>query len=258
MASRIAIVAAVLALLAAAGYYFVLRPRLEPPPPPPASAPRVEAPAAKGEPKYPIGADAQPLPKLGESDPALRESIFRLIDPAAVAKFFFLEEIVRRTVATVDALPHETLARRIDPVKPIGGAFLTVGKDDTLSIGPKNYARYVPFVKMAEAIDRPKLVAAYVHFYPLFQQAYVDLGYPNGYFNDRLVEVIDHLLASPEAKEPVLLVTPHVLYEFADVDLEALSSGQKIMVRIGAENAARLKAKLRELRAEVVAASVKR
>lgn len=27
----------------------------------------------------------------------------------------------------------------------------------------------------------------YVRLYPLFQKAYVELGYPNGYFNDRLI-----------------------------------------------------------------------
>ena len=253
MALRLLVVALVAAALAAAGYYF-LRPWLEKPPPPPAPVPRVEAPAPKAEgPKYPIGADEAPLPKLGESDAALRESLFRLIDPAAVAKFLDLNDIVRRAVATVDALPRETLARRIDPVKAIGGAFLTIGKDDTLSIGPKNAGRYGAFVKMAESLDTSKVVAAYVHFYPLFQQAYVELGFPNGYFNDRLIEVIDHLLAAPEPKDPVLLVAPHVLYEFADVDLEALSAGQKIMVRVGADNEARLKAKLKEIRAEIVA-----
>ena len=49
-----------------------------------------------------------------------------------------------------------------------------------------------------ESVDTGRLAALYVRFYPLFQQAYRDLGYPNGYFNDRLVEVIDHLLVTPE------------------------------------------------------------
>jgi hypothetical protein len=257
MPLRILVAVLVIGAFAAAGFYF-LRPWLERPPAPPAPVPRVEAPAPKAEgPKYPIAADEAALPKLGESDPTMRESLFRLIDPAAVAKFLDVNDIVRRSVATVDALPRETLARRINPVKAIGGAFLTVGKDDTLSVGPRNANRYTPFMKMAESLDTPKVVAAYVHFYPLFQQAYVELGFPNGYFNDRVVEVIDHLLAAPEPKDPVLLVTPHVLYEFADVDLEALSAGQKIMVRVGADNEARLKAKLQEIRAEIVANSKK-
>ena len=78
------------------------------------------------------------------------------------------------------------------------------------------------------------------------------LGYPSGYFNDRLVAVIDHLLDTPEVKGPIKLVVPHVLYEFADPALQERSAGQRAMLRIGPENAARLKAKMREVRAALV------
>jgi hypothetical protein len=64
--------------------------------------------------------------------------------------------------------------------------------------------------------------------------------------------VIDHLLAARLIEGPVKLVQRKVLYEFADPELEALSAGQKIMIRIGPENAARLKAKLLEIRRELV------
>src|SRR2546427_2937477 len=88
----------------------------------------------------------------------------------------------------------------------------------------------------------------YVRFYPWFQRAYQDLGYPSGYFNDRLIDVIDNVLATPETSTPVALVQSHVLFEFANPDFEALSAGQKIMVRVGGENAAQIRIKLRELR----------
>jgi len=55
-------------------------------------------------------------------------------------------------------------------------------------------------------LDNHKLIAVYVEYYPLFQQAYDDLGYPSAYFNDRLVEVIDHLLETPDTKDPMLRV----------------------------------------------------
>jgi hypothetical protein len=92
----------------------------------------------------------------------------------------------------------------------------------------------------------------YVHFYPLFQAAYRDLGYPNGYFNDRLVETIDDLLAAPEVLAPVALVTPHAMYQYADPALEERSAGQKIMIRIGAANEARIKARLRAVRSALL------
>jgi hypothetical protein len=43
------------------------------------------------------------------------------------------------------------------------------------------------------------------------------------------------------------------MYEFDDPELEDLSAGQKLLVRMGPENAAVLKAKLREIRRELVA-----
>jgi len=99
--------------------------------------------------------------------------------------------------------------------------------------------------------DTDRIVETYQRFYPLLQQAYVSLGYPDGYFNDRVVEVIDHLLATPQPEEPILLIRPHVLYQYADADLEALSSGQKLLIRTGSNNTASIKQFLGELRARI-------
>ena len=97
-------------------------------------------------------------------------------------------------------------------------------------------------------------MAVYARAYPLFQQAYVELGYPDGHFNTRLVQVIDHLLAAPEPAAPLRLVVPHVLFEYADPALEAESAGRKVLFRMGNANAAKVKSKLAELRAALVRA----
>ena len=120
-----------------------------------------------------------------------------------------------------------------------------------MAISPQNAARYAPLVRAFEAVNAEKLVALYVRFYPLFQEAYREQGYPNAYFNDRLVQALDMLIATREAPGQLAIAQPKVLYEFADPALEALPSGQKILLRMGPENAARVKAKLREIRALV-------
>ena len=251
--ARTVLVVALLLLLAAGGAYYFLRPWFEHGvlPPPPAS----EVPAAKAAqgPRYPIGVEARPLPRLNDSDPALQEAIANLFGPQSLGKFFQIEDTVRHAVATIDNLPRKTFVARLSPVKPVGGLLATTGSGEALAIAPANAARYTPFVRMAESVDTGKLVATYVHFYPLFQQAYMELGFPNAYFNDRLVEVIDHLLDTPDVKGPVKLVVPHVLPEFADPELEERSAGQKILIRMGPENAARIKAKLRDIRRDVTA-----
>ena len=226
------------------------------PPPssaPPAAAPAAPAPSAEPAIRYPIQDEGkkEPLPALNESDPAMKEALGSVWDAKALEQFFQLKDFIRRAVATIDNLPRSKVALRIVPVTRAAGPFLTAGKDASLAVSPDNAARYAPYVRLADAVDARKLVALYVRHYPLFQQAYQELGYPKGYFNDRLVEVIDHLLAAPEVKAPVRLVRPKVFYLYADPELEARSAGQKILMRVGSENAARLKAKLRELRGEL-------
>ena len=54
-----------------------------------------------------------------------------------------------------------------------------------------------------------------------------------------------------EVKGEVPSTRPWTRYEFADPELEALSAGQKIMVRVGPENERRLKAKLAQFRQQV-------
>jgi hypothetical protein len=180
-------------------------------------------------------------------------ALSKLLGVEAFRRFLEPEDLARRFVATVDNLPRESYATRLNPVKPIGGPLVVSGGGDGLSIAPANSARYAAFVRIAESVDPATAVAVYKRFYPLFQQAYVELGYPNGYFNDRLVAVIDRLLATPEVRGPIRVTVPHVLYEFADPELQERSAGQKALIRMGPENAARLKARLRELRAALVA-----
>lgn len=227
-----------------------------------------ESPAAPAEPaiRHPIeearpadeppAVPAEPLPALAESDRAMRQALKGLFR-GRPENFFYLEDIIHRFVATVDNLPRKELPLRLMPVKPVAGRPLTAGKGEKLSLSPKNAARYAPYVRLVEGVPTALLVTAYVRFYPLFQEQYEKLGYPGKYFNDRLVEVIDHLLAAPEVQEPVRLSQPKVLYEFADPKLEELSAGQKILVRMGSANAAKVKAKLREIRTALVSRAPK-
>lgn len=244
-----------LAMIAAAAALYYLRPWDSTRPPiPQAQAPApTPSPAAQG-PRFPLPApppEEKPLPKLNESDATMLEALSSLMGAKAVASFIQPESLIRHIVVTIDNLTRQTFAPQMSPMKLPGGALRTTGKGDTLAISRENYARYTPYVRLADALDTKRAVQMYTRFYPLFQQAYVDLGFPDGHFNDRFVEVIDHLLATPEVKGPVQLVVPHVLPEYADPALQERSTGQKLLIRMGPENAARVKAKLKELRAEL-------
>jgi len=162
---------------------------------------------------------------------------------------FIFKDLIRRLVVTIDNLPRSKLPQRDLPVPPLAGEFEVKQQGGgRAEIDAANYRRYDGYVSLIESLDANELAEVYFRYYPLFQQAYADLGYPHAYFNDRLVAAIDDLLAAPRVDGPVALVQPAVMYKYADPKLEALSAGQKLMLRIGPENAERIKAKLRDLR----------
>jgi len=242
------------------GWYFWLTRQPAPPAPPPAvTAPQpVEtAPATAPPPqpaiKNPIETPptAAALPGLDQSDAAIAEALADVFGARALHGLLNTDQVIHRIVATIDNLPRQKASVETWPVKPVGGRFLVAQSGDNMVIRADNAIRYAAYMQLVNAVDTAKLVAVYVKFYPLFQQAYRDLGYPQGYFNDRLVEVIDDLLAAPDPSPPVPVNAPHAMYQYVDPGLEARSAGQKIMVRIGPTNEAAMKAKLRDIRKAV-------
>jgi hypothetical protein len=248
-------------LAASAVFFYLWRQNASQPPAlatpanqPPAAAeatPAIRHPIEDAQGTATANTETKPLPALMVSDTTLQNTLADLFGPASLGKVFYEDAIIHRFVTTVDNLPRKTIPSRNLPVKPIAGPLATSAKDDNIAISADNASRYTPYVRMAESIDAKSLVAAYVHFYPLIQQDYRDLGYPKGYFNDRLIEAIDDLLAAPEVKDSLQVVQPKVLYQYADPELEARSAGQKIMIRMGNENAAKVKTKLQEIRREL-------
>lgn len=217
------------------------------------------------EPKNPIDAIALPasgLPTVADSDTRVMTALVDLLGSQNVAEFVQFDGVVRRFVATIDNLPREQAPASAWPVQPTRQRFVTEGKGEAQTIAANNAARYNPIVLLAGSVDPAKAAKAYARLYPLFQKAYEELGYPGRYFNDRLIGVIDHLLQAPEPAGPVQVrlvevkgnvssQRPWVRYEYADPQLESLSSGQKIMVRVGLENERKLKASLRGFREQI-------
>ena len=246
--------ASVLALLV---FYFLKQ--APPEPQRPAAVAEEATPPEEEGPRYPVeeitvpesvaGGRLVPLPPLDDSDAYFALELADVFD-GGIEDLLVDEALIEKVVATVDNLPRQRLAERLRPLDGVEGSFEVEpgSTPDTYRPSARNYARYDTLVAMFTAPPPDAIVATYRRFYPLLQEAYVNLGYPEGYFNDRVVEVIDLLLATPIPAEPPELVRPHVLYEYADEELEALSSGQKLLLRIGPEHAEAVKARLAEIR----------
>ncbi len=230
--------------------------------PAPAPVPTAPSPVVPSEPaiRHPIEAPASPA--SGASPPAATDTESVLTDlfgrKSALGMFQF-DDFPRRVVATVDNLGRSHAPSRMWPVKPTDGRFMTEQLGDAEVISADNGLRYTPFVLLIETVDLRQLVVAYKKLYPLFQRAYEELGFPKRYFNDRVVEVLDQLAATPDVNGPIKVHPPTVngpvrpqrpwlLYEFTDPALHSLTAGQRIVLRTGPVNERRLKSKLAELR----------
>lgn len=260
------IAAAIAVLVAAGGAYWWYSSRSTPvvgeitrPAPIAERPPAIEHPVAPSE-------SSDPLPPLADSDAYLQRQLRALSGDApapgdasrpndakeasaALPAGLRLDRLARRFVASVDALTREGVPIDLRMLAPVKGRLIVGGTEDAPVLDPKNGERYEPYVRWLEKLDAARVGETYRQAYPLLQAAYEELGYPNKYFNDRLVAVIDDLLATPDVRGPIALARPHVLYVYADATLEQRSAGQKAMLRLGPERAARVKAKLKELRA---------
>ncbi|MEO7245127.1 MAG: DUF3014 domain-containing protein [Rubrivivax sp.] len=242
----------------------------EPPAPPASETSAVAPPAAATVVVEPASAAASvaaetstALPTgitpLAAGDAAVQQALVDLLGKPAVLQWLLTDDFSDRIAATVDNLGRGHVAPRVWPVVPSAGRF-TVGADGR--IAPENAQRYDAFVRQVEAVDPAAAALLYRRMLPQLQTSFEGLGYPQQRFDARLRAVIDGLLATParngpievtltEVKGPVPSERPWVRYEFADPALEALPSGQKLMLRIGDDNRRRLQAWLRRFRAEI-------
>ena len=191
-----------------------------------------------------------PLPKLDESDESVEKALSRITGIDRL-KLLLNDAIVRRIVVTVANEKEQKFPQEFSPFKPIEKQFVVDGNEETSTLSNQNYIRYAPYIQLVKAMDYQKLASFYIHHYSLFQTAYQELGTP-GYFNDRLIEAIDDMLKTPQVAGPIKLVQPKVYYQFSDPQLESLTAGQKLLIRIGPENAVLVKSKLKEFRKFVI------
>jgi hypothetical protein len=278
-----AIIGLVIILLGAAAWYFFSTQKapnaapapaqpviIEPTPPAPEPEPEsrgLPAPeAAVLEPEPEPLMEAEPLPPLNESDGLVLQSLSAMLGEASVMQFLLDEELISRFVASMDALTSRQVPGQIMAVRGLGGELKASADEQPeklilnaegdpipqFILSPDNYQRYAGQVEMFEAADTEELLALYQNLAPLLGQAWAELGYPEESFEERLVEVIDSLLATPDVQTPIRLIKPEAFYLFADPALEALPAGQKVLLRMGPENAGRVKVKLSEIRSILV------
>jgi hypothetical protein len=198
----------------------------------------------------PKGQTSTPLPapdkELVQAS-GIPEALVALFGSEPVLRFLATTDFPRRAVATLDSLGRDHAPVAAWPVLPAPGRFLVDNASGSQYISERNSRRYEPFVAFIAAVDAARAVDLYRRMYPLLMQAYREIGFGGQSLNDRVFEVIDLLLATPEPSTrlevsltqvigPIPSASPWTRYEYADGNLQRLAAGQKILLRVGPEN----------------------
>ncbi len=195
------------------------------------------------------------LPPLNASDAIVRGWVAALSANRDFARWLIPDQLIRKFVSAVD-----NIAENEDPIAHIRHLapptrFQAMGPRTALVADPKSYHRFDAFASVVASIDATAGARLYLNLGPLFDDAYAELGHSKGEFHQTLARALGRLIATPAAPRRFDLVRQKVFFAFADPQLEALAPAQKMMIRMGPDNRAKVQAKLEEFRAALEAAT---
>lgn len=203
----------------------------------------VEAPAPEPEPE----AELVQLPSLNNSDGFVLEKIRAFQNGAQVINLLRNEQLIRSFVVLVENISRETFPQTGLPYRGMSEEMPVTSLDDNLFVmDAAAYRRFDEIIDTFVSVDTGAAMAVYRTLSPLFQQAYSEIGYRDVSFDDTLKQAIQIVLRTDLPAGPYQLVKPSVMYLYADASIENLSDVHKQLIRIGPENTARLKNKLRQ------------
>ncbi|MCF2899214.1 DUF3014 domain-containing protein [Pseudoalteromonas sp. SSMSWG5] len=193
--------------------------------------------------------EVEPLPTLNESDEVVVARMDELLSDQ-VMSLMVTDDLIRRGVVYVDNIAKGKVALSHAPVERPKESFKVI-EGDILTIDPNSYERYTPYVKLFTSLSAAQVIRMYDEYKPLINEAYAEIGYEGDAFTGTLEEAIDVLLDTPEPKGEMPLVRNSVTYQYAYSEWENLPDAQKQLLRMGPENMKKVKAALRNIKAEL-------
>ena len=225
--------------------------KLEPPPaalvlPP---APDIPVHVAEPEPQpQPQEATKPAAVTLEQSDQALRLALANAGESNLIKTTLTADNLVQRCAGVVDGLSQGHIPYKALPIKPPAEKFAILTVDKQSFMDPASYQRYDAYASAIAGLNTDTLVSAFNVFRPLLEQAYAGLGYPAEEFDNALIRSLDRILATPVLHEPLAVKRKESVYLHVDSRLEALSGVQKLLLRTGPDNTARIKSQATALR----------
>ncbi len=245
--AQLVIVIAVVAVLIAAALFFFDRDGQapgDPTGPNSATDPRPTPPPAPTV-VEPVAPPFEP-PPLDASDDAVREQAETLLDQD-VRPLLGTAEIIRTWVAALDNIAEGRNPRQHLNFLAPRSAFQVERSEGRVYMAAENYRRFDHLAETVAGLDADDLVTFYSRFAPLADEAYQQLGYPEGEFESVLRRSVRRLLRTPILEGEVELRPEVQTYSFLDPQLESLPPAQKSFLRMGPRNMRLVQMKLREV-----------
>ncbi len=199
----------------------------------------------------PPPATARELPPLDGLDPVVRELINGLTTSPLLAGWLGTTNLARQLAALVGGAGGAQVPLRwLAPLRP-GGAFEVERRQGRTVIAATTYGRATPLVDVIAGLDAAAVARVYRTLSPRLEDAYAELAEDDRTFDVALREALDQLVATPVGDRAPEVVGRGGMYFFADPKLEALTPAQKLLLRTGPDNARKLQAQLRAIRAQL-------
>jgi Protein of unknown function (DUF3014) len=228
----------VLALAGIGAWYWFAR-RAAPPPlvaaPPPVVQPTAE----------PVEPEAVDLPALTDSDTWLRDVVGQLSAHPQLGTWLLNDGLIERLVAAVaNVAEGESPAAHLRFLRP-SGPFAVARRAGRLFVDPAAYHRYDTLATVIASLHVDGTAQVYRNVKPLLDEAYRNLGYPDGDFDDVAVRAVRRLLDTPVVETAE--VEGDSIYAYVDDRLEGLDEAQKHFLRLGPDNLMKVQNQVRRI-----------
>lgn len=192
-----------------------------------------------------------PLPgiriTLAESDEWVRKKVLELSAQPRWQEWLMNKNLIRRITAAVVNIAEGESPRKHFGFLGSHVPFSALKKDEKLYLDPSSYGRYEFLANVLASLDAAKTTGLFKEFNLFFQEAYRELGYPQGDFQVVLIQAMKELLKVPVVEGEILLKEAVASYWMADDALEDLSDAQKHLLRMGPQNTRKIQKKLQEM-----------
>jgi hypothetical protein len=199
----------------------------------------------------PTPAPEIPLPALDQSDDLVRSLASGLSTHPQLGLWLARKNLIRLFTAVIESISRGESPRPHMRFVIVRGEFGAMRERGRIVIDPSSYVRYDFVADAVESIDSAGCAGVYQLLLPLGEEAYRELGHPDGGLTHAVERAFRHLLEAPVVPGRIELKQivrgNLVLYEYTDAELESLSPAKKHLVRMGPRNVGRIQTKLREL-----------